>query len=74
MDTYFRAQYSAKMKGILGKRLYQEAPFEDEFDLIEAKGRGVNEQINFGIYIRYLDKYEIKVFTMHERISFAAKL
>jgi hypothetical protein len=36
--------------------LYQEAPFEDEFNLIEAKCRGVGEQVNFGVYIRDLDK------------------
>ena len=56
------------MKGILGKKLCQEAPFKDEFDLIEAKCRGVNEQVNFGVYITHLDKYEVKVFTMQERI------
>ena len=41
-----------------------EAPFEDEFDLIKAKGRGMNEQVNFGVYIRFLDKYEVEVFIM----------
>ena len=74
MDTYFRAQCSARMRIILGRRMCQEAPFEDEFDLIEAKGRGVNEQVNFWVYIRHLDKYEVKVFTMQERILFAAEL
>ena len=49
MDTSIRAQCSARMRRILGSRLCQEAPFEDEFDLIKAKGRGVNEQVNFGI-------------------------
>jgi hypothetical protein len=62
------------MRVILGSRLCQEAPFEDEFDLFQAKGRGVNEQINYGIYIRDLDKYEVEVLTMQERILFVAKL
>jgi hypothetical protein len=62
------------MRVILGSRLCQEAPFKDEFDLIEAKDRGVNEQVNFRIYIRNLDKYEVEVHTILERIAFAAKL
>jgi hypothetical protein len=62
------------MRGILRSRLYQEAPFEDEFNLIEAKCRGVDEQVNFRVYIRNLDKYEVELLTMQERISFAAKL
>ena len=36
MTTFFRAQCSARLRGILGSRLYQETPFEDEFDLIGA--------------------------------------
>ena len=64
MDTYLRAQCSARMIGILERTLYQEAPFDDEFDLIEAKGRDVNEQVYFEVYIRHLDKYEVKVFIM----------
>ena len=59
------------MRIILGSRLCQEAPFEDEFDLIEAKGKGVNEQVSFGIYITDLDKYEAEVLTMQERIVIA---
>ena len=47
--------------------MYQETPFNDDFDLIEAKGRGVNEQVYFGIYIRDLDKYEKEVLTMHKQ-------
>ena len=35
-------------------------PFENEFDFIEAKGQGVNEQINFRIQIRNLDEDVIK--------------
>jgi hypothetical protein len=54
--------------------LYQEAPFENEFDLIETKSRSVNEQVNFGVYIRDLDKYEVEVFIVQEQISFVAKL
>ena len=46
MATSIRAQCSARRRGILGSRLCQVAPFEDEFDLIEAKCWGVNEQIN----------------------------
>ena len=42
----------------------QEAPLEDEFDLIEAKCRGVNEQVNVRIYIGNLDKDEVEVLTM----------
>ena len=74
MDTSINVQCSARMRGILGSTLCQEAPFENEFDVIEAKCRGVNEQVNFGVYIGDLDKYEVEVFTMQERISFAAKL
>jgi hypothetical protein len=55
------------MRGILGSRLCQEVPFKDEFDLIEAKGRGVNEQVNFGVEIKDLDKYEVDVLTIHEQ-------
>jgi hypothetical protein len=57
------------MRGILRSRLCQEAPFEDEFDLIETKYRGVNKQINF----KNLDKNEVEVLTMHEQILFGAK-
>ena len=42
----------------------QEAPLEDEFDLIEAKCRGVNKQVNVRIYIGNLDKDEVEVLTM----------
>jgi hypothetical protein len=30
--------------------MYQETPLKNEFDLIEAKGGGVNEQINVRIH------------------------
>jgi hypothetical protein len=36
MTTSIRTQYNARMRGILGSRLCQEAPFDDEFDLIQA--------------------------------------
>ena len=49
-------------------------PFEDEFDFIEAKGRGVNEQINFRIQIRNLDEDVIQMLTIQIRISFATEL
>jgi hypothetical protein len=44
--------------------LCQEPPLEDEFDLIEAKCQGMNEQINVMIYIGNLDKNEIEVLTI----------
>ena len=46
-SRFIMAQCSARLRGILGSRLCQEAPFEDKFDLIEAKFWGVNEQVNF---------------------------
>jgi hypothetical protein len=61
------------MRVILGSRLCQETLFENEFDLIEAKGRGVIEKVNLGVYIRDLDKYEVEMLTMHEQILFEAK-
>ena len=73
MATSIRAQCSARLRGILGSRLCQEAPFKDEFDLIEAKCRGVNEQVNARVYIRDLNKDEIDVLTMKERITFEAE-
>ena len=74
MATSMRAQYSARLRGILGSRLCQEPPFEDEFDLIEAKCRGVNEQIHFRIQIRNLDENVIQMLTIQIKISFAAEL
>ena len=47
------------MRVILESRLCQEAPFEDEFDLMEAKSKGVNEQINFRVYTRTLKNTSI---------------
>jgi hypothetical protein len=46
----------------------------DEFDLIEAKCHGVNEQVNFRVYIRNLNKNEEEMLTMHEKLLFVAKL
>jgi hypothetical protein len=40
------------------------SPLKDEFDLIEAKGGGVNEQVNVMIQIKDIDKNEIEVLTM----------
>ena len=37
---------------------------EDEFDLIEAKYGGVNEQVVVRVYIRDLDKNEVEVLTI----------
>ena len=64
MATSIKAQCSTKPRGILRSRMCQEGPFEDEFDLIQAKCRGVNEQVNIMIYIGNLDKMEIQVLTM----------
>ena len=66
MTTSIRTKYSARMRVILGSRLYLEAPFENDFDLIESKDRGVDEQVNFGVYIKDLHKYEVEVLTMLE--------
>ena len=52
----------------------QKTPFEDEFDFIEAKGRGVNEQIHFRIQIRNLDEDVIEMLTIQIRILFVAEL
>jgi len=52
------------MRGILGSRLYQEGLFDNEFNLIETKCKGVNEQVHFGVYIKDLDKYEVELLTM----------
>ena len=52
----------------------QEAPFYNEFELIAAKCRGVNEQVNFGVYIRDLNKDEVEVLAMQEQILFVATL
>jgi hypothetical protein len=54
--------------------LCQNTPFEDEFDFIEAKCRGVNEQIHFRIQIKNLDEDVIQVLTIQIRILFAAEL
>ena len=43
MATYIKAQCSTRPRGILGSRLCEDGPLKDEFDLIEAKCRGVNE-------------------------------
>jgi hypothetical protein len=74
LTTSIRIKCSARMRRILGSRLCLEAPLEDEYDLIKAKVRAMNEQIHFGVYIKNLDKYEVEVLTMQERIAFAAKL
>jgi hypothetical protein len=53
--------------------LCQKTPFEDEFDFIEAKCRGVNKQIHFRIQIRNLNEDVIERLTILIRISFAAE-
>jgi hypothetical protein len=52
----------------------QEASLQNEFDIIEAKCRGVYEQIYIRIQIRNLDEDVIRLLTIHIRISFAAEL
>lgn len=64
MATSIRAQCSARLKEILRNKLFQEASFEDEFDLIETKLWGMIEQVNVGVYIKNLDKDEAYVLTM----------
>jgi hypothetical protein len=54
--------------------LCQKTPFEDEFDFVEAKCRGVNELIHFHIQIRNLDEDVIQMLTILIRIFFAAEL
>lgn len=44
----------------------QEVPFQDEFDLIEAKCWGVNEQVNVKVCIRNLNKDAVQVLAMQE--------
>jgi hypothetical protein len=68
LTTFIMIKCSARMRVIQGSRLCQEAPFENEFNLIEFKSRDVNEQVNFRVYIRDLDKYEVDVLRMQERI------
>jgi hypothetical protein len=48
-------------------------PFEDEFDFIEAKCRGVNEQVYFRIQIKNLDIDVVEIFTILIRVSIAAE-
>ena len=52
----------------------QETSLHDEFDLIEAKCRGVYERIYICIQIRNLDEDVIQMLTIHIRIAFAAEL
>ena len=73
MTTSITTKCSARIRRIIGSILCQEAPFNNEFNLIGAKYRDVNDQVNFGVYIRDLDKYKVEVLTMQERILFAAK-
>ena len=64
MATSIMEQCSARLRGILGSRLCQEPPFEDEFDFIEAEFWGVNNQVNVGVYTRDFDKDDVEVLTM----------
>jgi hypothetical protein len=52
------------LKGILGSKVYQKTPFDDEFDSIEAKYRGVSKQVHFRIQIRNLDEDVVKMITI----------
>ena len=49
MAASIKAQYNTRPEKILGSKMCQEALFEDEFDLIEAKYRGVNKHVNVRI-------------------------
>lgn len=69
--TSIKAQCNPRPKRIIESRLCQKAPLKNEFDLIEAECWGVNEQFSNMIYIRDLDKDEIKVLTMQKQISLA---
>ena len=53
--------------------LCQKTPFEDEFDLIKAKCRGVNEQLHFRIQIENLDEDVIQMLRIQIKIVFAAE-
>lgn len=46
-STSIRTQCIGMLKWIIGNKLCQKIPFEDEVDFIEAKYQGVNEQIHF---------------------------
>ena len=74
MTTSMKAQCSIRPKKNIGSRMCKEAPLKNEFDLIDVKGRGMNEQINVKIQIRDLNKDEVEVLTMYKRVSLAAKL
>ena len=74
IGTSIRTQYIGRLIWISRSKLCQKTPFEDEFNFIEAKRRGVNEQIHFRIQIINLDKDVIQIFTIHIRILFATEL
>ena len=40
-------EHRCKTIGSLECRMYQDASFKNEFDLIEVKGGGMNEQVHF---------------------------
>ena len=54
--------------------MYQEALFEDAFNLIEPKFQGVYAQMYFRIQYRNLDEDVIQMPTIHTKILFAAEL
>jgi hypothetical protein len=46
MATSIKTQCNARPVGILENRKCQKVPLKDEFDIIEAKGGVVNEQVS----------------------------
>lgn len=64
MATSIKTQCNARPVGILENRKCQKVPLKDEFDIIEAKGGGVNEQVYIRIQISDLDKNKEKMLTM----------
>ena len=68
-----RDQCIGRLIWSLRSMLCQKTPFEDEFDLIKAKRRGVNEQLHFRIQIENLDEDVIQMLRIQIKIVFAAE-
>ena len=58
----------------LGRCMCQEASLENEFNLIEAKGWGVDKQVHIRIQIGDFDEDVVEVLTILIGIPLAAKL
>lgn len=61
MATSIKAQYGTRLWGIIRSGMCSDAPLDDEIDFIEAKCWRMNEEVYVGIYIKNLDKDEVKV-------------